>query len=80
MSSQPAGLPPEYAEKLRSVDRQAAALQKQLVALAAEANVDGGLQPMVTMLERKAGVVRHLREDLATIPERLGESGGVGNG
>jgi hypothetical protein len=71
--SRPADLPPEYADKLSAVDRQAAALQKQMAALAAEAAVDG-LQPMVTMLERKAGVVRHLREDLATIPERLRES------
>jgi hypothetical protein len=73
VSQRPAGLPAHYAEKLGAIDGQAANLQKQLAALAVEAKVDGGLDPVVSILERKAGAVRHLREDLATIPQRVAE-------
>ncbi|HET9199227.1 MAG TPA: hypothetical protein VFN92_13355 [Solirubrobacterales bacterium] len=79
MSAQ-AGLPQEYAEKLRALDDQARELQKRLRAVAAEAALDGDhLQPLVSTLVRKAGAVGHLREDLAALPERVAEAAGKGS-
>jgi hypothetical protein len=68
-------LPQAYAEKLREIDATAQALQKQLAALAAEAKYDGPqFRSMVSILERKAGAVGHLRSDIATVPERVAEA------
>jgi hypothetical protein len=63
-------LPPAYREKLQYLDQTAALLQKQLAAVSAEAKVDG-LEPVARTCERKAGAVRHLREDLQGLPARF---------
>jgi hypothetical protein len=73
-------LPVAYDEKLSEIDGTARSLQKQLAALAAEAKYDGKpFVSMVSILERKAGAVGHLREDLATIPQRVAEEAGGGS-
>lgn len=70
--AQPAALPQEFLDKLREIDGDAQALQRKMVAVAAEAKLEaGGTQPLTDTLERKAAQLGHIRRSFSEVPAKL---------
>lgn len=71
-ASPPADLPSEFLDKLAEIDRDARALQRKMVAVAAEAKLEaGGPQPLTDTLERKAAQVGHIRRGFSEVAGHL---------
>jgi hypothetical protein len=67
-------LPTEYVEKLEEIDELILGVQKKMAAVRGEAEQQGGLDPLVTTVDRKLAVLGHVREDLAEIPKKVAEA------